>query len=333
MTRRSINVIKWTRNLPKPVRGNTDRVDRLLHTVALIMAGHANPSSGTGITIGLETIAREAWCSVAAAEEARNWLESEKWFTRTEGPKGPEWACNFDIDRGDVDPVEDRAAKRRADLAENSRRYRERKKQQKLMTRGDDASMTRPDDASRNVITLHHQRHQVASSESSPRVIKSDDGGDDNRRSEHHKSLKSLEVPKRSTGNFDAAASNDTEALFENPATDPLPKPQVTRTRRKRRYDYTPDFEAAWKLYERKGDKAEAFAAWTEAITRTDPSVILAAIPPYLAANPEKRYRKDFERWLNNDRWDSDPGEPQRRKWNPHGHPSRDQWHNASTGF
>lgn len=308
MSRRSINVIKWTRNLPKPVRGDTDRVDRLVHTVALIMAGHANPGTGTGITIGLETIAREAWCSVPAAEDARNWLEDEKWFVRSEGAKGTEWACNFDIDRGDVDPVEDKAAKRRADLAENSRRYRAKKKQE-LMTRGDDAEMTRPDDETGSVISLRHQRHHLASSKSSPRVIKSDDAGDDNRRSETHKSLKSLEVPKRSTQEPGAVAPNEPIGLFEDAPKPTPPQPKKTSKTQRRNYAYTPDFEHAWKLYGRKGDKREAFAEWEAAINREDQAVVLAAITPYTTAT-EYQYRKDFCRWLKGDCWDSVPAKP-----------------------
>jgi DNA-binding transcriptional ArsR family regulator len=78
-------------------------------------------------------------------------------------------------------------------------------------------------------------------------------------------------------------------------------KPKKTRTV----VDYSDDFEAAWKAYGLKGAKRTAWAEWARAIQRTTVETILAAIPPYLAAHPDAKFRKDFERWLKGDVWES----------------------------
>jgi hypothetical protein len=68
---------------------------------------------------------------------------------------------------------------------------------------------------------------------------------------------------------------------------------------------YSDAFEAAWAMYERKGSKKTAFAEWQRAVKRTEPAVIVAAIPAYVASKPDPQYRKDFERWLKGDCWES----------------------------
>ncbi|WP_336156662.1 hypothetical protein [Amycolatopsis sp. VC5-11] len=69
---------------------------------------------------------------------------------------------------------------------------------------------------------------------------------------------------------------------------------------------YSESFEAAWVAYGRKGGKRTAYAEWQRAIKRADPAVITQAIPAYVAATTrEPKYRKDFERWLKGDLWES----------------------------
>lgn len=68
---------------------------------------------------------------------------------------------------------------------------------------------------------------------------------------------------------------------------------------------YPDDFEAAWLAYERKGSKRKSFAEWRRAIKRADPTVIVDAIPRYFASVSQPRYRKDFERYLAGDLWES----------------------------
>lgn len=92
-------------------------------------------------------------------------------------------------------------------------------------------------------------------------------------------------------------------ALFEEPKhTEPAspPKPVV----------YSEGFEQAWVAYGRKGAKRAAWAEWQRAIQRADVEVIAAGIAPYLASKPDRTYRKDFERWLKGDVWESADAQP-----------------------
>ncbi|MBN9739536.1 hypothetical protein DMP23_00180 [Amycolatopsis sp. A1MSW2902] len=74
-----------------------------------------------------------------------------------------------------------------------------------------------------------------------------------------------------------------------------------------KRPTYPEAFERAWTAYGRKGGKRTAFAEWQRAVKRAPVERITEAIPPYVHATPELRYRKDFERWLKGDGWESQP--------------------------
>lgn len=68
---------------------------------------------------------------------------------------------------------------------------------------------------------------------------------------------------------------------------------------------YSDEFERAWASYGRKGAKRKAWAEWQRAIKRAPVETITAAIAPYLKARPDSTYRKDFERFLSGDLWES----------------------------
>ena len=68
---------------------------------------------------------------------------------------------------------------------------------------------------------------------------------------------------------------------------------------------YPDEFENAWQAYGRKGAKKTAFAEWQRAVKRADSRTISAAIRPYVASTPDTKFRKDFERWLKGDCWES----------------------------
>lgn len=68
---------------------------------------------------------------------------------------------------------------------------------------------------------------------------------------------------------------------------------------------YSEAFEAAWIAYGRRGAKRAAWAEWRRAIKRASPETITGAIPGYLAANRDPRYRLHFERYLKGDVWES----------------------------
>jgi hypothetical protein len=61
--------------------------------------------------------------------------------------------------------------------------------------------------------------------------------------------------------------------------------------------NYSPDFESAWELYQRKGAKKEAYKSW-QSLTDNERQLAVKAIPAYLQSKPDVKYRKDFERYL-----------------------------------
>ena len=83
--------------------------------------------------------------------------------------------------------------------------------------------------------------------------------------------------------------------LFAVPEPEPVPKPA----------SYPQVFEDAWLAYGRKGAKKTAFAEWRRATRRATVAVIVAAIPAYVDSTPDPKFRKDFERWLKGDCWES----------------------------
>jgi hypothetical protein len=70
-------------------------------------------------------------------------------------------------------------------------------------------------------------------------------------------------------------------------------------------HTYPQAFEAFWVAYGRKGSKRTAAAEWSRAISRASPEAIMAAVGPYVASTPNLKYRKDAERWLKGDCWES----------------------------
>jgi DNA-binding transcriptional ArsR family regulator len=99
-------------------------------------------------------------------------------------------------------------------------------------------------------------------------------------------------------------------------SSDPSPSPK-----RRRRTAYTEAFEAFWVAYGQKGTKRPAFNQWQLAIKRVSAELIMAAVPPYVASRPDAQYRKDAERWLKDDGWESvtvttpDPTDWLRAEW------------------
>ena len=65
----------------------------------------------------------------------------------------------------------------------------------------------------------------------------------------------------------------------------------------KKKKGYTQEFEEAWKLYNRKGGKQEAFKRWC-ALTDKEKELALAHIPFYMQSN-DIQFLKDFEGYLN----------------------------------
>lgn len=83
-------------------------------------------------------------------------------------------------------------------------------------------------------------------------------------------------------------------------------KPRARTREAKTTTGYTAAFEAFWTAYGRKGAKRNAYAEWQRAVKRAAPEVIVAGVGPYVAATADDpRFRKDAERWLKGDCWES----------------------------
>ena len=76
---------------------------------------------------------------------------------------------------------------------------------------------------------------------------------------------------------------------------------KVEYSRVKESKEYNPEFEILWKIYERKGNKVSAFKQFKR-LSKIDIVDIKEKIGIYVASTPDKKFRKDFERWLNPDK-------------------------------
>lgn len=62
-------------------------------------------------------------------------------------------------------------------------------------------------------------------------------------------------------------------------------------------------FEKAWVMYDRKGSKLNSKKQWKK-VKESDYNLIFKHIPLYFKTNPDKTYRKDFERYLSSKLWE-----------------------------
>lgn len=303
--------VAWSRELPKPYRNGV--FYRIGHHIAVILAGHAH-TNGTGITVSTKTIAEESWCTVKEVEEALKWLEEEKWFTRQQGPKGVEWACNFEIARNGNSEVEERLERKLAAQRARQQRYIEKKKEALIggvVNMRQSASvdgvsegqvLTQPTDA----LTHVADAADAPSSRSSvsTRVITA----------VHSPAspLKSHEDPKEDPTTYAVPASGEPEQAAMFSTHQPPPGP--------RSLDYSGEFEtfwAAWRAHNPKdvsgtarrpaSNKGKAAKAFDSALKKTDLATINAAVPLYMAtADPQRGFCQDASTWLNNRGWDDD---------------------------
>ena len=72
----------------------------------------------------------------------------------------------------------------------------------------------------------------------------------------------------------------------------------------KKKVKYSFDF--VWNLYDKKiGDKNKLAKKW-DAMSKVTKDKILEYIPRYIGSQPEKRYRKNFDTFLNNSSWEDE---------------------------
>ncbi|WP_236789660.1 hypothetical protein [Amycolatopsis sp. GM8] len=261
------------------MRTQKGHVDHRLKLLAMVMAVHADGDTGRNIKVGQRRLAREVCVDERTIrdllERGRElglwWAEDEAsdWMTTV-------WAL----------AVDDDAVIERLEKAEQERAEHQRTRRSKINAR-------------------HYEKRKTESTRSEPKT--------------------------RSTGSYDqvdpvlrppepslkTGSGPDNHPLKTIPSTSPQEdQPQnlpfdadasngARSGQRRRRHDYTPEFETAWVAYGRKGAKKTAFAEWQRALRRTTIATISTAIPAYVASTPELRYRKDFERWLKGDCWES----------------------------
>jgi len=66
------------------------------------------------------------------------------------------------------------------------------------------------------------------------------------------------------------------------------------------------DFENVWNLYDKKtGEKDKLKKKWDK-LSEQDRSLIMAYIPNYIKSQPDKKFRKNFETFLNNKSWNDE---------------------------
>ena len=66
-----------------------------------------------------------------------------------------------------------------------------------------------------------------------------------------------------------------------------------------------PTFDDFWEAYERKGNKKTSAAEW-DRLPQKDREAIMRAVPDYVAAKPDKQFRKDGERYLKHRVWEDE---------------------------
>lgn len=70
-----------------------------------------------------------------------------------------------------------------------------------------------------------------------------------------------------------------------------------------------PVFTDFWDLYDKKNDRPKCEKRWNN-LTRKDQQAIMIALPAYIAATPDKQYRKDPATYLNNRAWENEITQP-----------------------
>lgn len=280
--------IRWAREVPV-MRRVDGRPDTTAHHVLLALAtytdrdGRARPS--------MASLADACTLTQRATSDALKRLCAAG-LVKSDGEYGPNgvtvWVLVLGLSRSEhADAVLDgRRERARAAHVERQRRYRERRR------------VTLSESVTRDAVG---ERHVTPSQTvTAPSVTPSHDTRD--AVAEHHVTLwdDSSDAPTGVTSPGPGLRSTNEEPVEEPRRTITSPP-----AKREQRSEYTAQFEAFWSAYGRKGSKGNAAREWARAVKRADPAVILAAVGPYVASTPELRYRKDAERWLKGDCWES----------------------------
>lgn len=69
--------------------------------------------------------------------------------------------------------------------------------------------------------------------------------------------------------------------------------------------DTNSDFEKVWIMYEKKGNKKTSLQKWNK-LSKKNKDLALSHIPMYAKSTPDKRYRKNFETYINQEVWNDE---------------------------
>ncbi len=65
------------------------------------------------------------------------------------------------------------------------------------------------------------------------------------------------------------------------------------------------DFDNVWELYQKKGNKKTSFSKWNK-LSVSKKKLALSHIPEYVQATPDKKFRKNFETYINQEAWNDE---------------------------
>jgi hypothetical protein len=65
------------------------------------------------------------------------------------------------------------------------------------------------------------------------------------------------------------------------------------------------DFENAWTLYQKKGNRKTSLAKWIK-LSNDQKALALQKIPAYVKSTPDSKFRKNFESWINQECWNDE---------------------------
>lgn len=91
--------------------------------------------------------------------------------------------------------------------------------------------------------------------------------------------------------------ASDTLALCYQDAIPERETEEIRKEKNNVRLNYSDQFDGLWKIYGMHGNKKAAYAQFQK-LSEEDKDRLAESLKPYLKENPEKRYRKHFERYL-----------------------------------
>jgi DNA-binding transcriptional regulator YhcF (GntR family) len=291
-------VIRWAKQVP-PVRRADGKPDTTAHHVLLVLATYADKEGRARPSVS--TVASECYITDETAEKALQRLECAGLIAKAGSWNGTEiWSLNLSVTR---DPEADREREERRErarekTAERVRRYRDRQR-----------AVTVPDTVTRNgavdrdvtvpdTVTAGGSNGLAHRDVTVPETVSNGAG---------HRDVTvptSLHPQVRGGVTAIELPLNCHKEHPQTPSASPRSE-QATTPKRSRNDAYTPDFETFWAAYGRKGGKRAAAAEWHKALQRAHIETIMEKVGPYVESTPDIKYRKDAERWLKNDGWES----------------------------